>query len=356
MKKSLLILCSFILISFGVSCNKEQKNEVLEIESVSEVSFTHKGGLGSIVVSLDEITVTSSAEEWLKVQNLDSRILFNVYSNPLAEGRSGTIIIKDTNSEQLVEVEIMQSGFVGLIVTPTTLNFSDLNPELSVAVVASGEFSVELTENPNNVFSYVVDGKLVKFSVNVPQGRQDISGRAVITPSDGGEAVTVTLVLPEKSVYDYLIGTWQMTGNTNSTPSYPMTFKVKESQASYYVYVDAPGIKAYPFTAEFINGNVKVSTGQEMGNDGTTYYNFHFNGPINGQGTYIFNQPGRVAMEATPIFNEGAKTITLRFVDNGQGKESQARDWAFFCGSRYWSFESNVAFFTNVELQKSYIE
>jgi hypothetical protein len=59
-------------------------------------------------------------------------------------------------------------------------------------------------------------------------------------------------------------------------------------------------------------------------------------------------------MEATPVFDEQAGTITLNFTDNGQGKERQARDWAFWCGSKYWEFASPVAFYTNLELQKSY--
>ena len=163
--------------------------------------------------------------------------------------------------------------------------------------------------------------------------------------------------MPKKSVYDYLLGTWEVANTTHeSNNRYSMTFEVKSSQDTYNVYVDAPGIKAFPFTAQFINGKVKVSSGQEMGSDGSTYYNLHFNGPKSGQGNYILNGAGQVAVEAVPVFDEDAGTITLSFVDNGQGKEYQARDWAFFCGSRYWDFASNVAFYRNLVLRKSYAE
>jgi hypothetical protein len=33
-----------------------------------------------------------------------------------------------------------------------------------------------------------------------------------------------------------------------------------------------------------------------------------------------------------------------------------ARDMVFWCGKKYWSFESNVAGYTNFTLQKSYVE
>ena len=297
----------------------------------------------------------STQPDWLKVSVFESTILFNVWSNSSDQERTGSVLIRAEGSPDL-SVTVSQAAFHGINVTPTSLTFSDTQQEQSVAVVASGEFSIEFTENPSEVFSYeVINNNLVKFSVSKAQGRESIAGRAIISLADESESAVISLYLPKKSVYDYLLGTWEVTNNSAAS-RYPMTFKIKESQSSYFVYLDAPGIKDFPFVAEFINGNVKINTAQEMGNDGVTYYNMHFNGPINGQGTYIFNTPGRVAVEAVPVFDEATGKISLTFTDNGQGMGSVARDMVFWCGKKYWSFESQVAAYTNLTLQKSYVE
>ncbi len=349
-----MTILSFLL---GGSCTNPILPEALELKSVSASTFTCAGGVGTIEVNRKDVTVESSEPEWLKVQVFESVILFNVWSNSATEGRSGKITVYAEGSPDL-EVTVSQDPFKGLNVTPSSLTFSDSARELSVAVVASGEFTIEFTENPDELFSYKIENEhLVVFSTAKPQGREAVSGRAVITPADGGDPAVISLYMPKKSVYDYLLGTWEVTNNTNASGhTYPMTFKVKESQSSYYVHVDAPGLKAFPFVAEFINGNVKISTGQEMGNDGTTYYNLHFNGPMNGEGNYILMSPGIVAVEAVPVFNDATGKISLSFADNGQGKAYVARDMVFWCGKAYWSFESCVAAYTNLTLQKSYIE
>ena len=350
----LLSILSFLLI--GVACSETISPENLVLKSVSAETFSCNGGVGSIEVNRNDIQVESSAPEWLKVKTFESVILFNVWSNSASQSRTGQITVHAPGSSDVV-VTITQDAFHGINVTPSSLTFSDSIRELSVAVVASGPFTVELTENPEQIFSYSIENDhLIKFAVSKPQGRENVSGRALITPSDGGEPVVISLYLPKKSVYDYLLGTWEVTNNTLSS-RYPMTFKVKETQSSYYVYLDAPGIKDFPFVAEFINGNVKINTGQEMGNDGVTYYNFHYNGPKGDDGkTYLWTSPGSVAMEAVPIFNEDTGKISLTFTDNGQGKGAVARDMVFWCGKKYWSFESQVAAYANLTLQKSYIE
>lgn len=354
MKRTIFLMTVLSFLLMGGACSKDSSVETLSVLSLSSDSFTCKGGLGSAEFNLEGISAQSSQPEWLKVQTFESTLLFNVWSNSSPDSRTAQIIVTAPNAEP-IEISVSQEGFKGIYATPESINFSDDIKTASVALVVYGEFSVAFTENPDNAFSYAVDGKVVKFSVNRNQGRESVSGRAVITPADGSDPVTISLFLPMKSVYDYLIGTWQVRNNTNASGhTYPMIFSVKESQASFNVRVDAPGVSPYPFTAEFVNGKVKVSTGQTMGTDGTTYYNFHFNGPQNGSGTYIYSGYGTVAMEATPVFDEQAGTITLNFTDNGQGKEKQARDWAFWCGSRYWDFASAVAFYTNLELQKSY--
>ena len=356
MKRTHLLMTILSLILLGWSCSKTSAPEQLKLVSVSAETFSSAGGVGTIEVNRKDVQVESSAPEWLKVQVFESTILFNVWSSTLPDSRAAKVIISAEGSAAL-EVNISQEAFHGLNATPTSLTFSDTDQELSVAIVASDDFTVEITENPGDIFSYEIESQnLVKFIVSRLQGRDNYSGRAVITPTDGGEPVVVSLYLPKKSVYDYLLGTWEVTNNTSAS-RYPMTFKMKEPQASYYVYIDAPGIKAFPFVAEFINGNVKISTGQEMGNDGTTYYNMHFNGPRGDDGkTYLWTSPGSVAVEAVPVFNEETGKISLTFIDNGQGRGAVARDMVFWCGKKYWSFESNVAAYTNLTLQKSYIE
>lgn len=355
MKRTLILMALLPFLFTGISCSENSVPEALVLESVSSESFSCNGGVGTIEVNRDDIQVESTEPEWLKVQTFESVILFNVWSNSSSEERNGKIIVSAEGSAPL-EISITQGAFHGINVTPTSLTFSDTQQEQSVAVVASGEFSIEFTENPSEVFSYeVINNNLVKFSVSKAQGRENIAGRAIISLADESESAVISLYLPKKSVYDYLLGTWEVTNNSAAS-RYPMTFKIKESQSSYFVYLDAPGIKDFPFVAEFINGNVKINTAQEMGNDGVTYYNMHFNGPINGQGTYIFNSPGKVAVEAVPVFDEATGKISLTFTDNGQGMGAVARDMVFWCGKKYWSFESQVAAYTNLTLQKSYVE
>lgn len=355
MKRTIFLVTVLSFLLMGGACSKQSSPEALELKSVSAETFTSNGGVGTIEVNRKDIQVESTQPEWLKVSVFESTILFNVWSNSSDQERTGSVLIRAEGSPDL-SVTVSQAAFHGINVTPTSLTFSDTQQEQSVAVVASGEFSVEFTENPSEVFSYeVVNNNLVKFSVSKAQGRENIAGRAIISLADESESAVISLYLPKKSVYDYLLGTWEVTNNSAAS-RYPMTFKIKESQSSYFVYLDAPGIKDFPFVAEFINGNVKINTAQEMGNDGVTYYNMHFNGPINGQGTYIFNSPGRVAVEAVPVFDEATGKISLTFTDNGQGMGSVARDMVFWCGKKYWSFESQVAAYTNLTLQKSYVE
>lgn len=354
-RKFFLMTILSILLAAG-ACSKTSTPDALVLKSVSAESFKSNGGVGTIEVNRKDVRVESSQPKWLKVQVFESTVLFNVWTNTLSEERTGQVIIHAEGSADL-SVTITQAAFRGINLTPSSLTFSDVAQELSVAVVASSEFTVEFTENPGGIFSYSIENDhLVKFAVSKAQGRESISGRALIRPADGVDPAVVSLYLPKKSVYDYLLGTWEVVNNSAAS-RYPMTFKVKESQASYYVYVDAPGIKAFPFVAEFINGNVKISTGQEMGNDGTTYYNLHFNGPRGDDGkTYLWTTPGSVAVEAVPIFNEDTGKISLTFTDNGQGKGAVARDMVFWCGKKYWSFDSNVAAYTNLAIQKSYVE
>ena len=356
MRKIISMFVIFTVIVSGGCTSENDAYQNLSLVEISQNAFTHEGGIGSIKVNRDDVVVVSTQPEWLKIQVRESLILFNVYSNTHTQSRTADIVVSANGSEDLV-ISIDQSAFLGLVVTPTSLTFTDNVDDQSVAVVASDDFIVSFTENPDNVFKYTRDGNVLRFSTTKPQGRVAYTGRAVLTATDCDQTVTISLNMPKKSVYDYLIGTWTVIRNTSASGhTYSMRFTVKESLSSYNVYLEAPGISAYPFVAEFVDGKVKVSTGQKMGTDGTTYYNFHFNGPQNGSGTYIYNSYGTVAMEAVPVFDEASGKITLTFTDNGQGKERQARDWAFWCGSNYWNFASSVAFYTDLELSKSYTE
>ena len=149
----LVTVLSFLLM--GGACSKQSSPEALELKSVSAETFTSNGGVGTIEVNRKDIQVESTQPDWLKVSVFESTILFNVWSNSSDQERTGSVLIRAEGSPDL-SVTVSQAAFHGINVTPTSLTFSDTQQEQSVAVVASGEFSIEFTENPSEVFSYEV--------------------------------------------------------------------------------------------------------------------------------------------------------------------------------------------------------
>lgn len=356
-----------LVILFMQGCNKKEDTITkITLQSITEDTFTYKGGLGSIVAESGGavITATSSNPDWCRVQVLESTVLFNITSYTGNSDRAATITIEAGVLEPLV-VEITQSKFTGLIVSPTTLTFSDTERTLLATVTASSEYTVTLTENPNSTFSFTKTESGVQFAVSKAPGRTDVSGRAVLTPNDGGESVIITLILPRKSVYDHLIGTWATVGTCSiwsecASTNYSFTFSVKESQSSYYVTIDQPLLgTARRLTIKYVNGKLTIPCGQELGNNGSDFVTLHYNGTLNGSGSYILTSAGQVAWGAEPVFDESAGTITLTFTDNGHGKSYVATTLAIWsCTGSYFNFQSGavVVGYNTLTLTKTYNE
>ncbi len=361
MKRNLL-MCLLSLLVMATGCKEEDGLTAVQLVSITSETFTYKGGLGSAVVNTDgqAVVAESSDPEWCRVQVMENTVLFNVTSYTGNVDRAATLTIQAQGMTPLA-IEITQTRFQGLIVTPTTLTFSEEQRELSVLVTASEDYEVSFTENPNDLFSFKKELSGVTFICNKAPGRVAQSGRAQLTPTDGGEPVIITLIQPQKTVYDYLIGSWEVISNTaNDRTVYlgTMDFRAKENQYSYYVTITPLGSN-YPFVAEFVNGKVKISCGQQLGIREGGFLTLHFNGPIDGQGNYIFTGAGAVAWEAEPLFDEAAGTITLRFVDNGQGLSKVANWMAIWsCSGNYFNFGSGspLATFQNLAIVKSYTE
>ncbi|MDE6779299.1 MAG: hypothetical protein K2J51_07535 [Alistipes sp.] len=358
MKRFLLlsVAClSVCALLFG--CEKDDTPAEVRLKSITQDTFTYRGGLGSAVVETGGATVsaTSSEPDWCRVQVLESTVLFNIISYTGEEDRSAVITIEAGNLTPMT-LRITQTRFFGLVVMPTTLIFSDTERTLSVEVSASEDYEVRFSENPNNTFGFTKEISGVTFTANKAPGRTDVSGRAVLTPTDGGDPVIVSLLLPQRTVYDYLVGTWEA-----SSGGYSFTFTKKEEQQSYNIVINHPSLGAdYPITGEFVNGKVQIQCGQELGFNGSKYISLHYNGPINGQGTYIFTGKNAVAWGAEPEFNEAAKTIKLHLADNGQGRQNVAMFMAIWgCADSYFNFgggSSIIVYEGSLDLVKSYTE
>ena len=203
--------------------------------------------------------------------------------------------------------KVRQSAFEGIIVSKENLNFSDSEKSILTLVSSTSAYSVEIKENPGNIFSFTTDESGVTFTVNRSQNRQNHSGRASIIPENPDIApIYINLNLPKKDDYHYLSGIWTVAQNTDAsgdksdfvfTPAIPL--------ASFNVTVQKAPLTDYPLTAEYIQGKVRIGI-QGIGIDKATdtYYNIHFNGGTsdNPNGTYIFSTPGSAAWDAVPEF------------------------------------------------------
>lgn len=342
-------------------CEKDDDPTSVSLRSITREKFDYKGGLASAVVDAGGRDVTAeSSESWCRTAVIGSTVNLNVLSYTGDRERTATVTVKAEGLSPLL-IDVVQDKFRGLVVTPTTLIFSDTDRTLSAAVTCSGTYDVKLTENPNDAFSYTKneDGTSISFTSNKASSRVEVKGRAELTPEEG-EPVIITLIQPKKSTYDFLLGTWNVTkseileGSSISNLS-SVTFSVKENQYSYKVTVNDPALKDYPFTAEFADGKVVIQTGQELGFSGTKFYTLHFNGPNNGQGNYIWSQAGVVAWAAEPVFDENTNTIQLVFSDNGQGNGREAKTLCFWeNNNQYWTFTGKLCLTEALELSKNY--
>ena len=115
--------------------------------------------------------------------SLGSSVLFNVFSYTGDTERTADITINAEGSNS-VSFSVKQSPFKGIIISESSLEFSDSEQKLQTLVKCTSDFSVEIPENPDGVFSFEKSTSGVTFIVSKAQSRRAFSGRAIITPSD----------------------------------------------------------------------------------------------------------------------------------------------------------------------------
>lgn len=217
MKKLISIIALAAVLFCGLSCSKDNSVPEIELKSVSATSFDAAGGFGTAVVETGglKLTAGSSAPDWLRVSVAGSSVLFNVFSYTGDTERTADITINAEGSNS-VSFSVKQSPFKGIIISESSLEFSDSEQKLQTLVKCTSDFSVEIPENPDGVFSFEKSASGVTFIVSKAQSRRAFSGRAIITPSDKSiEPVYVTLALPKKPDWYYLLGTWKVAKNAD---------------------------------------------------------------------------------------------------------------------------------------------
>jgi hypothetical protein len=358
--KHYLLSVVLVTLSLFAGCEKKEVVTAVTLSSITRQTFDYKGGLASATVSTGGAAITAESDsEWCRVAVLGQSVNFNVAAFTQTTDRAAIVTVTAEGLTPLI-INIEQTRFAGLIVSPTTLIFSTVEvAPLTLDVTASGSYDVELTENPGGAFSFEKTVSGVTFTANIAPGARETRGRAVLTPSEG-EAVIVTLIMPEKSLYDKLLGGWSVTNNSDPEGLVvPFVFEINEEQVSYKVYLDQPDLgPSVPFIAEYMDGKVLIQTGQEMGtkivNGQTKYVSLHFNGTVDGSGSYIFSQARRVAWAATPLFNDENGTVRLAFEDSGQGGASVAVQFnIYYNNDAYFTFNDRaIVRYKNLQLTK----
>lgn len=345
-------LIPFVLASLFLfaGCDKEGTGSILAIDSISGEVFDCNGGLGSIILSgaSEGLNAESSEPEWLRVQVRKNTVLFNVVGYEGKEDRSATITVSSENN-QSVTATITQTKFVGIKVLVRSLEFSNDNREQIVEVTASGEYTVTISDDPSESFGFRKVPEGVCFTTSKSQGHADIEARATLKLVDGDEPVVIKLVLPKKNIFEYLTGTWTVKRCENSNLK-TVNFETRVPSESLDAYFEMSPVSEYPVRVNFEDGKLVMVSGQKLGSDGSKYYSLHYNGPINGEGTYIFSDYGRVAWAAEPIFDWENKEVTLVFSDNGQGGSNVARTFAIWGCSDYFNFNDGSSILVTDEL------
>ena len=362
MKPGICIIALSAALLLG--CSKTEVRNSIDIVSVSETSFSSEGGLGTIETETGGIAVeaTSYAPQWLIVSTVRENVLFKILPNESPEERKGTISI---NAGKLkgTSVEISQQAYRGLRLSSSNVDFSEEVRQAEVKVECSCEYSIEFSENPDGCFNCVKTAEGLVLSTVKGPGRHAVTGRLHIRPEDSGiPAAALTLRLREKSVYDYLIGTWDASVSDESESRH-FSFSRKKDQYTFNVEIDHPKMAGLPFTADWVNGKVRIYTGQECGynNDENKYLSLHYNGTKNGSGWYILQTAGQVAWDAEPVFDENAGTISLTFADSGINSEySPALLTFWLCPDKYFNFygsgASKVISYSTLTLTKELTE
>lgn len=352
-----------LLLLLAVSCSKEKGSAVFSIKSISQTEFDCSGGFGAAEIETSGATISasSSAPEWLRVSVADEKVLYSVFPNTQSEARSGRISVSSTSGGE-ASFEISQSAFKGVLCSASSIEFSQSPSSRTVEVICSGEFSASLGENPQGTFSLSRNGALISIATSAAQTREETVGRLDIVPEDPSiEPLHLTLTLKAGSDYSYLLGLWEVARNTDgSADKSSFVFEQLVKDESYLVRVQKGELADYPFTAEFIDGKVRIGV-QGFGVDASLgrYYSIHFNGPTTSSptGTYIFATPGADAWEATPVFDEDTGSVTLSFDDAGitTGHIPQQMN-LWWSSGKYFAFTTKLVSYQDLVLRKTYLE
>lgn len=362
MKKFLLFV---MMGALGFSaCTKDGDGDSvtsITLGTPSKTAFDYKGGLGSVEVYAGNKTVTaeSSAPDWCRVTVFDNKsVAFNLYQNsdPNNE-RSATITVKAEGLPS-VHFDVTQDRLRGIIVSPTVVNFSSEQLTQSIEVLASGDYTIVADVNPDNTFTWEksANGRTITFSSQDP-GFYVVEGRVSLVPEEGeGEPVAITLLLEKMSTYDLLLGEWKVNRADDAGELTRIIFTEKVWGYTYNTYfkgIDYVG--EYPFTMEYVDGEIFLPTGQSLGYDGSYYYTMHFNGPKDGSGWYIWSSPGVCSWVATVDIDELTRTINLSFADSSGGYGAQAQSMVLWqCTGAYFSFTTNFYGTDHLDISKTY--
>ena len=189
MKKILLFVVTGVLALTGCQSDEEGGSvNAISLGAPSKTQFDHRGGLGSVDVYAGNKTVTaeSSNPEWCPVTVFDNRtIAFNLYENLGDKERTATVTVSAEGlpSEQF---SVTQDRLKGLVITPTTLNFTSDRRTISVEIIASCAYEIVAEANPDETFSWKksADGKVVDFTSKDP-GNYEVDGRVLFVPEAG---------------------------------------------------------------------------------------------------------------------------------------------------------------------------
>ena len=362
MKKILLFVAMGLLGLTGCQRDEEDSVNAITLGTPSKTQFDYRGGLGSIDVLAGQRTVTaeSSNPEWCPVTVFDNRtVAFNLYENLGDKERTATIVVSAEGlpSEQFT---VTQDRLKGIIVTPSTLDFTSDRRTISVEVVASCDYEIVGESNPDDTFSWKksADGTTVDFTSKDP-GNYEVEGRVLFRPEEG-EEVPVTLRLERMNPYEFLIGEWRIDQCDQAAEAGGPTSIIISRRIDGYDYnlwfVGVNEIsETYPVRAGYEDGKVYIYGAQEMGNDGSSFYNLHYNGLINGKGTYIFTYSGdTICWSATPEYDDNANRVTLSFADSGNGAGSVAVTMKIFKGPAYFNFQTDLFTTDHLVISKAY--
>lgn len=354
-----------LVILLAAACSKQVDIvDSITISTITEQNFTCEGGFGSaslVVTGNPVIEATSSAPEWLRVSTAEpGKVLFNVFANEGDIERQASITVS-AEGVKPVSFGVTQQAFSGIMVNTESVELTDLKPSVSIFVRCTSDYEVTFTQNPEGAFAMSKTESGVSFSAVRSQARTAYAGRAKITPSDTSiEPVYIDITLPKKSDYSYLLGTWKVSRNTDSSNDRSdFTFGELVPGESFSITIEREELKDLPFTAELTReGKVRIGVqGFAADQAADRYYTIHFNGPSvsSPNSTFIYATEGKYAWDAEPVFNEETGVVTLSFSDAGITENNipkQLNIW--WSKGRYFAFTTKITSFEDLVLTKQY--